>query len=165
MAQYWLRLQGGGLALRLAVGGLALMMVPLCIGILFSDGRPTTTGAMIVFIAASSGSAVLGTWWLRLRKPAARDAMRFVAAADFCLFVGCLAQHGIARMSGTIHLGMLAMLTSFLLGWRILLLHCFVSLSALIATTVATIVIDGLTLGDLYPVLARRRWRSSSPCR
>ncbi|WP_336670352.1 GGDEF domain-containing protein [Tsukamurella sp. USMM236] len=153
-AQSWLRLQGGGLALRFAIGGLALMMVPLCIGILFSEGRPTTPIAMVVFVAASSGSAVLGVWWLRLRNPRAKDAIRFVAAADLCLFVGCMAQYGIARISGTIHLGMLAMLTAFLLGWRILLLHCLLSLAALITTTVATIVIDGIPLAALYPLLA-----------
>lgn len=154
MAQYWLRLHGGGLALRVAVGGLALMMVPLCIGILFSEGRPTTPIAMVVFVAASSGSAVLGAWWLRLRNPRAPDAIRFVATADLCLFVGCMAQSGIARISGTIHLGMLAMLTAFLLGWRILLLHCLLSLAALITTTIATIVIDDIPLASLYPLLA-----------
>ncbi|NMD54324.1 MULTISPECIES: sensor domain-containing diguanylate cyclase [Tsukamurella] len=153
-AQSWLRVQGGGLALRLAVGGLALMMVPLCVGVLFSAGRPTTTGAMIVFVIASSGSAVLGVWWLRLREPRARDAIRFVATADICLFAGCLAQAGTARISGTTYLGMLAMLTAFLLGWRVLLMHCLLSVAAVLATTVTTMVVDGSSLGELYTTLA-----------
>lgn len=153
-AQSWLRVQGGGLALRLAVGGLALMMVPLCIGVLFSSARPETTGAMIVFLISSSGSAVLGVWWLRLRQPRSRDAILFVAVADVCLFAGCLAQSGLARISGTTYLGMLAMLTAFLLGWRILLLHCLLSVAAVLATTITTMIVDGYTVGELYATLA-----------
>ncbi|KXP01478.1 sensor domain-containing diguanylate cyclase [Tsukamurella pseudospumae] len=153
-ASSWLKVQGGGLALRVAVGGLALMMVPLCIGVLFSDARPSTPIAMAVFVVSSSGSAVLGVWWLRLRRPSARDAIRFVAVADVCLFAGCLAQSGAARISGTTYLGMLAMLTAFLLGWRILLLHCMLSVVAVVATTVTTMVVDGATLGELYATLA-----------
>ncbi len=153
-ATSWLRVQGGGLALRAAVGGLALLMVPLCIGVLFSSARPQSPAAMAVFVATSSASAVLGVWWLALRKPAARDAIRFVAVADVCLFAGCLAQAGPARISGTTYLGMLAMMTAFLLGWRILLLHCVFSVVAVAGATVATMALDGYSLGDLYTTLA-----------
>ncbi|TWS19974.1 GGDEF domain-containing protein [Tsukamurella asaccharolytica] len=153
-AQHWLRLQGGGLALRLAVGVLALMMVPLAVGILFSSGRPTTPGAMIAFLVATSCGGLLGIWWLRRSRPSAHDAIWFVAIADICVLVGCLSMYGVTRVSSTSHLGMLAMLTAFLLGWRMLLVHCLFSLFVLITTTVVAVTVDGLSLGEVYPVLA-----------
>ncbi|MGX9294774.1 sensor domain-containing diguanylate cyclase [Tsukamurella paurometabola] len=153
-ATSWIKGQGGGIALRFVVGSLALLMVPLCIGVLFSDARPRSTAAMIVFVVAASGSAVLGTWWLRLRRPRAQDAMTFVAIADICLLTGCLAQFGIAKVAGTTYLGMLAMLTAFLLGWRILVVHCLFSLAAIAACTVAAVQADGVAMGQLYAILA-----------
>ncbi|MGC5025746.1 diguanylate cyclase domain-containing protein [Tsukamurella sp. DT100] len=153
-ATSWIKGQGGGIALRFVVGSLALLMVPLCIGVLFSDARPRSGAAMAVFVISASGSAVLGTWWLRLRRPRAHHAMAFVAIADLCLLTGCLAQFGIAKVAGTTYLGMLAMLTAFLLGWRVLVVHCVFSLAAIAACTVAAVQIDGVAMGQLYAILA-----------
>lgn len=153
-ASDWIKSQGGGPALRMVVGSLALLMVPLCVGVLFSDARPRTAGAMAVFAVSASGSAVLGVWWLRLRRPRAQHAIAFVALADICLFAGSLAQTGVAKVAGTTYLGMLAMLTAFLLGWRILLLHCVFSLTAVAACTAAALVFDGVSLAQLYAILA-----------
>ncbi|KXO93284.1 Cyclic di-GMP phosphodiesterase Gmr (plasmid) [Tsukamurella tyrosinosolvens] len=153
-ATSWIKGQGGGIALRFVVGSLALLMVPLCIGVLFSAARPQTTGAMIVFALSASGSAVLGVWWLRLRHPRAVHAMAFVALADLCLLTGCLAQFGIAKVAGTTYLGMLAMLTAFLLGWRVLVVHCVFSLAAIAACSAAAVHVDGVPMGELYAILA-----------
>ncbi|CAM3189631.1 putative diguanylate cyclase YeaP [Tsukamurella hominis] len=153
-ATSWIKGQGGGIALRYVVGSLALLMVPLCIGVLFSAARPQGIAAMLVFLLSSSGSAVLGVWWLRLARPTSRHAIIFVATADLCLLAGCLAQHGVAKVAGTTYLGMLAMLTAFLLGWRILLVHCTFSLIAIALCTAAAVRFDGLALGELYAILA-----------
>lgn len=153
-ATSWIRSQGGGVALRYVVGSLALLMVPLCAGVLFSSARPHGAPAMFVFLLASFGSAVLGVWWLRLRNPTSRDAIVFVASADICLLIGCLAQFGSAKVAGTTYLGMLAMLTAFLLGWRLLLIHCVFSLAAVGLCTAAAIFFDGYPLAGLYTILA-----------
>ncbi|MDP0397469.1 MULTISPECIES: GGDEF domain-containing protein [Tsukamurella] len=153
-AQEGIAVHGGDNPLRLVVSGLALLMAPLCVGVLFQPMRPQTPTAMVFFILASSGSVVVGIWWLRLREPRRRDAVIFVAIADICLLVGCLAQDGPSRITGTIYLGMLAMLTAFLLGWRLLLIHCLFSVAAIVAVTVTTMVVNGYGVMELYVYLA-----------
>ncbi|ADG78670.1 Diguanylate cyclase OS=Tsukamurella paurometabola (strain ATCC 8368 / DSM / CCUG 35730 / CIP 100753 / JCM 10117 / KCTC 9821 / NBRC 16120 / NCIMB 702349/ NCTC 13040) OX=521096 GN=Tpau_2058 PE=4 SV=1 [Tsukamurella paurometabola] len=153
-AQEGIAVHGGDNPLRWVVGGLALLMVPLCIGVLFQPMRPQNPVTMVVFVLASSGSLVVGLWWLTLKNPRRRDAVVFVAVADICLLVGCLAQDGPSRITGTIYLGMLAMLTAFLLGWRLLLVHCLFSVASIIAVTATTMVVNGYALMDLYVYLA-----------
>lgn len=153
-AQEGIAVHGGDNPLRLVVSGLALLMAPLCVGVLFQPMRPQTPAAMVAFILASCGSVVVGLWWLRLREPRRRDAVVFVAVADICLLVGCLAQDGPSRITGTIYLGMLAMLTGLLMGWRLLLLHCLFSLASIIAVTATTMVVNGYALMELYVFLA-----------
>ncbi|KXO93283.1 GGDEF domain-containing protein [Tsukamurella tyrosinosolvens] len=146
--------QGGGLALRLVVSGLALMILPLAAVTLFLPIRPATPLATAGYLAAAAAGTTLGLWWLFRRRPSWRDAIVFVICADLVLLVGGLTQSGYGRIGATMFFGMLAMLVAFLLGWRILLLHCLFSAAVIVAATVMTMRIDGIGFSELYPVVA-----------
>lgn len=145
---------GGGLALRVVVAALALLMVPLAITTLLLPIRPDGPVAIAAYLGASFAAAGLGVWWLRRPHPSWRDAIVFVAGSDVLLLISSLSQAGIGGIGSTMFFGMLAMLVAFLLGWRILLLHCLFSAATIAAVTVVTMRVDDLGFGALYPIVA-----------
>lgn len=116
--------------------------------------RPATAAATAWYLGAVSAGAVLGLWWLLRRRPTWRDALVFVACADLILLVGSLTQSGFAPIAATMYFGMLAVLVAFLLGWRILLLHCLFSAAAVVAATMVTMRAQQIGFREVYPVVA-----------
>ncbi|MBS4099722.1 sensor domain-containing diguanylate cyclase [Tsukamurella paurometabola] len=146
--------QGGGLALRFVVSALAIVLLPIGVVSLFLPIGPSTPAATVAYLGGSIGGAVLGVWWLLRRRRSCRDAIVFVACADVLLLISALTMSGYGLVGTTMYFGMLAMLVAFLLGWRILLLHCLFSTAAVIAATVVTVHAHGIAFGELYPVVA-----------
>ncbi|CAM3189567.1 putative diguanylate cyclase AdrA [Tsukamurella hominis] len=142
------------MALRLVVAALALLILPLGIVTLFLPIRPATPLAITAYILSGCAGTALGVWWLRLRRPSWGDALTFVVCADAVLVVGSLTQSGWGRIGATMFFGMVAMLIAFLLGWRILLVHCLFSLAVIAAATAMTMRVDDVGFGELYPIVA-----------
>ena len=138
-------------ALRVTVAGLAIMMLPLAIISEFNPMGPNTPLKLAVHLGIALGGFALGVYWLVQPWPTARGAIWFLVISDILLGVGgSLMSDPTARICAMIHLGMLGMYAAFLLGWRILLVHCAYSLLLIGGMTAYSIAFEGRSLADLY---------------
>ncbi|RDH11869.1 GGDEF domain-containing protein [Tsukamurella pulmonis] len=141
----------GERALRLAVALLAMMMLPLALVMQFNPMGPHGVVARVVHVTVAVLGFLLGIRWLVGRWPTAREATWFLVISDVLLgiAVGILSDPT-ARICGTIHLAMLGLFAGFLLGWRILLVHCVYSMLLIAGLTMYAIIVEGQTLLGLY---------------
>lgn len=138
-------------AMRVTVASLAIMMLPLAVVSELNPMGPNTPLKTAVHLAMALGGLALGVYWLVRPWPTARGAIWFLAISDALLGVGgSLMSDPTARICAMIHLGMLGMFAAFLLGWRILLLHCAYALLVIGGMTAYAITFEGRSLMDLY---------------
>lgn len=146
-----IRYLNGERALRIAVALLAMMMLPLALVMQFNPMGPEGVPARVAHLTVAVIGFLLGLRWLVGSWPTYREAVWFLLASD--LFIGIavgVLSDPTARICGTIHIAMLGMYAAFLLGWRILLLHCVYALLLIAGLTGYAIVADGRTVQDLY---------------
>ncbi len=149
------RLRGGRAALRYVIGGLALMMLPISVPMLWHPWGPPSTVRAVFYLAPSVVGVFLGLWWIRDRNPSLRHAIYFVAASEVLIVIGSSALgNPAARILGMTYLGMIAMLAAFLLGSRWLALHCAYAIAVIVTHIAIAVRIDGMSLVDLYVVIA-----------
>ncbi|CAM3577470.1 diguanylate cyclase [Tsukamurella ocularis] len=138
-------------ALRVAIGLLAMMMFPLALVMQFNPMGPHGVPARIVHMSVAVLGLLLGIRWLVGRWPTVRQATWFLVVSDVLLSVGVgILSDPTARICGTLHLAMMGLYAGFLLGWRILLLHCVYALLFIGGLTGYAILAEGRTLLDLY---------------
>ncbi|MBS4101934.1 GGDEF domain-containing protein [Tsukamurella paurometabola] len=143
--------EGGHTMFGIVVAGLAFSMVPLGIVMQFNPVGPEGTVAHVVHFVANSAGVALGAWWLVRPWPSLRGAIGFLVLSDIVIGVTLsMLSAPEARICGTIHLAMLGMYAAFLLGWRILLLHCAYTLLLIAAFTQQAILVEGRTQMDLF---------------
>lgn len=146
-----LRFIRGQRALRIIVATLAMMMLPLAVVMQFNPMGPHGLPARSIHLTVAVAGFLLGVRWLMGPWPRAREATRFLFAADVLIGVGVsILSDPTARICGTIHLAMLGMFAAFFLGWRILLVHCVYSLVLIGGLTGYAILAEARTPMDLY---------------
>ncbi len=108
-----------------------------------------------VYVAILLASAVLGIWWIRDRAPTLTHAIFFIVCSDVLTFLGTVILSAPeSRICGTIYFGMIAMLTAFLLGWRLLMAQAAFALTIVVGYAVEAVVVHGRSLLDLYIFIA-----------
>ncbi len=146
-----LRALGAIGAMRVTVASLSIMMLPLAALSELNPMGPNTPLKLATHIGMALGGLALGVYWLVRPWPTARGAIWFLVIADLLLGVGgSMMSDPTARICAMIHLGMLGMFAAFLLGWRILLLHCAYALLVIGGMTAYAIAYEGRSLMDLY---------------
>ncbi|ADG78669.1 diguanylate cyclase [Tsukamurella paurometabola DSM 20162] len=149
------RLRGGRLAMRVVIGGIAVLMFPLSIVMVWHPMGPPDPLRVGLYIGALLASVALGVWWILDPWPRRGHAVFFVVCSDALILLGTAVLGAPAsRICGTIYLGMIALLTAVLLGARILALQCAFSLTVLGVYVVTAQIFDGATLLDLYVYVA-----------
>ncbi|ADG78668.1 Diguanylate cyclase OS=Tsukamurella paurometabola (strain ATCC 8368 / DSM / CCUG 35730 / CIP 100753 / JCM 10117 / KCTC 9821 / NBRC 16120 / NCIMB 702349/ NCTC 13040) OX=521096 GN=Tpau_2056 PE=4 SV=1 [Tsukamurella paurometabola] len=146
----------GGLGvLRVTIATLSVMLLPIGAFSVFMPYGPSTTGIRILYMTAATLGAVIGMFWIVRPWPTAGQAIAFLAASDVLLATGVTANRiPEARLSGATLLAMLGMYAAFLLGWRVLLVHCLACLLLISGQTVYGVVIDGRGFFDLVAYAA-----------
>lgn len=126
-------------------------MAALGLIVQFHPMGPHGVASRLVHGAVLSTAVVVGVWWLVRPWPRYRGAIAFVVWADICV-IACAALTSTpqARLCATIHLGLIGVFVAFLLGWRILGMHCVLASSAIVAFTVWAVASDESTLFDLF---------------
>ena len=149
------RLPGGLVALKLVIGGLALLMLPVSLPMLWHPWGPQDTVHAVLYVAPCIAGVVLGIWWILDAKPGLRHAIVFVLWSDVLIVIG-LSSLGTAgaRILGTTYLAMISMLVAFLLGPRLLLVQSTYVLAVLGVHTAIGILVEGARPIDLYVYLA-----------
>ncbi|CAM3189678.1 diguanylate cyclase domain-containing protein [Tsukamurella hominis] len=146
-----IRYLNGERALRVAIALLAMMMLPLATVMQFHPMGPHGVVSRSVHMVVAVCGFFIGLRWLVGRWPSVREAMWFFVLADGFIGVGVsVLSDPVARICGSIHLGMVGLFAAFFLGWRILLVHCVYGLLLISGLTVHAILAEGRTLLELY---------------
>ncbi|KXP01479.1 GGDEF domain-containing protein [Tsukamurella pseudospumae] len=133
------------------IAGLAISMLPMGLVMQFNPVGPHGVLARTLHLGSNVAAVALGVWWLLRPWPTARGAIWFLVLSDLAFGVALTVLSAPeARICGTIHLAMLGMYAAFLLGWRILVLHCGYTLLLIAGYTQYAIWFEGRTLMDLY---------------
>lgn len=130
------------LCLTTAVLGVIMQFHPL--GPRGLEAR-TIHGAILV------SAVVVGWWWLVRPWPGYRSAIAFLIWADVGVIVAAaMTSASSARLCATIHMGLIGVFATFLLGWRILVLHCALATSAIVGFTMWGVLHDHAGFFDLF---------------
>lgn len=149
------RLPGGRIAMRAVIGGIAVLMFPVAIVMVWHPMGPPDPPRVALYVGALVASVLLGFWWIFDPRPSWRHALYFVITADILIFLGTISLGAPAsRICGTIYLGMIALLVAVLFGWRILALHGVFSLTVIGGYVLDAVLRDGETLLTLYVYVA-----------
>ncbi|WP_220658923.1 diguanylate cyclase [Tsukamurella sp. TY48] len=149
------RLPGGRAAMRLVIGGIAVLMFPLAIVMVWHPMGPPPGLRTGLYVGALVASVALGLWWMFDPRPSWRHAIYFVVCSDLLILLGTAVLGAPAsRICGTTYLGMIALLTAALLGSRILALQCLFSLAVIGAYVLYACLYEGETLLSLYVYVA-----------
>lgn len=146
-----IRFLRGEWALRVSIAFLAMMMLPLALVMQFNPMGPHGVLPRTIHLGAAVIGFVLGIRWVVGAWPTVREAVWFLLGADALIGIAVsVLSEPTARICGAIHLAMLGMFAAFLLGWRILLVHCVYSLVLIAGLTGYSILAEGRSLLDLY---------------
>ncbi len=141
--------------LKYGICALCLSMAALGLIVQFHPMGPHGLTARVIHGAVLSTAVVVGVWWLVRPWPRYRGAIAFVVWADVCIIVcAALTSTPQARLCATIHLGLIGVFAAFLLGWRILGMHCVLASSAIVGFTAWAVVSGQASLFDLFIYIA-----------
>lgn len=122
--------------LKAAIGVMCLSMLVLAILVQLHPLGPPTPSLRVVHAAVAATAVVVGPLWIVRPWPSHRWALAFVAWADVSIAIcGIVLGGPSAQINTTIHMGLVGVFAAFLLGMRVLAVHC----------AFATLVITGLT--------------------
>ncbi|CAM3686038.1 MULTISPECIES: GGDEF domain-containing protein [Tsukamurella] len=143
---------GGIGLLRVTVASLGVTMLPVAVLAEFMPSAPTTPALRVLHMVAAVLGAVIGALWIVRPWPTAAQAIQFLAAADVLLGIGIAVlgepEH---RLAGASLFAMLGLYAAFLLGWRVLLVHCVYSLALVLGIVYYGVVVDGRSVALLAP--------------
>jgi diguanylate cyclase (GGDEF)-like protein len=146
---------GGLPALRWTVASLGIMMFPVGIITELMPYAPNTPWLRIVHLTAAALGAVIGALWILRPWPSASQAIAFLVAADILLGIGVTVLGAPeARMSSANLLAMLGLFAAFLLGWRVLLVHCLFAVGLVTGLLWYAVAVDGRVLLDMVAFAA-----------
>ncbi len=130
-------------------------MLPVALVAEVMPYAPGSLALRVLHIAAALIGAVIGGLWIARPWPTARVAVQFLVASDVLLAIGfAVLRSPEARLSASVLFAMPGMYAAFLLGWRILILHCAFALVAIVSMTWYGTAVDGRPLFDLFAFAA-----------
>lgn len=140
--------------LRWAIAMLCLTVAVLGAGMQFHPYGPHGPLMRTIQVVVLISALVVGVLWVSLPWPSYRMALAFAVWADVAVTVGAaVLSSPEARLLATIHMGMVGLFVGFLLGWRVLLVHCGFCVLVITALTVWGIH-DGMSASLLYVIVA-----------
>jgi diguanylate cyclase (GGDEF)-like protein len=152
-----LALRAGGhiKTLKLAIAGLCMSMAVLGWIVELHPMGPHGTTALAFHVVATSSPLLVGARWAFGRWPSYPWAVAFVVWADVTLAVcASLLSAPPARLCATVHMGLIGLFAAFLLGKRVLALHCLFSIAVIVGLTTYSVAEDGVSWFDLYIYVA-----------
>lgn len=146
-----LRTTGYLSVLKLGICALCLTTAVLGVIVQFHPLGPRGLEARTIHGAILVSAVVVGWWWSVRPWPGYRSAIAFLLWADVSVIVSAaMSSASSARLCATIHLSLIGVFATFLLGWRILALHCALATSAIVGFTIWGVVHDHATFFGLY---------------
>lgn len=137
--------------LKAAIGGLCLSMAILGWVVQLHPLGPNGTPVRLIHLLASSSALIMAAWWLWGRWPSYVQAVAFVAWADVSLAVAAsVLSAPQSRICATIHFGLIGMFAAFLLGKKVLAVHCAFAVTVITALTAYSTFVDQVGWFDLY---------------
>lgn len=111
--------------LKIAIGLLCLSIVVLGTLIQFHPLGPHGLWPRLIHGVLVASALVVGMCWVVLPWPRRRVAIAFVWWADISMVVGaCTLSAPASRLGALAHMGLIGVFAAFLLGWRVLAVHC-----------------------------------------
>nr|WP_192860121.1 diguanylate cyclase [Mycobacterium sp. MS1601] len=137
--------------LKTAIGVMCLSMLALAILVQFHPLGPPTPHLRVLHAVVAATALVVGPLWIFGPWPSHRSALGFVAWADVSIAVcGIVLAGPAAQINTTIHMGLVGVFAAFLLGWRVLAVHCAFASAVIFGMTAAAILNGRGTLLDLF---------------
>ncbi|WP_424808482.1 GGDEF domain-containing protein [Rhodococcus sp. 27YEA15] len=137
--------------LKSAICVLCVSMAVLGTIVQFHPLGPQGLEVRIIHGTILASAVVVGVWWQVRPWPGHRSAIAFVVWADVSVIAAAaLTSAPQARLSATTHMGLIGVFAAFLLGWRVLALHCALATTAIVGFTLWAVFADQATLLDLY---------------
>lgn len=107
----------------------------------FHPAGPSGAVARTAQLLASASALAVGVRWLVGPWPSHRQAVAFVVWADIAASLGAVTMSTpAAQLTGTTYLGLIGIFAGFVLGSRILVLHCVFAASVIAGVTVWAVV-------------------------
>lgn len=107
----------------------------------FHPAGPTGAVPRTAQLLASASALAVGVRWLLGPWPSHRQAVAFVVWADIAATLGAVTMSTpAAQLTGTTYLGLIGIFAGFVLGSRILVLHCLFAGSIIVGVTVFAVV-------------------------
>lgn len=137
--------------LKAAIGAMCLSMLVLAVLVQLHPLGPPTPHLRMVHAAVAATAAIVGVSWIVRPWPSYRWAVAFVAWADVSIAICAIVLGGpAAQINTTIHMGLVGVFAAFLLGSRVLAVHCAFASLVIAGLTTEAILTGRGTLLDLF---------------
>jgi diguanylate cyclase len=129
------------------------MLAALCVVVQVHPAGPTGTASRSVQIAALISGVVIGYRWLRRPWPRYGVAVAFVVWADSAVTAAAVTMSTTeARLFTTLYLGVIGVFVGFLLGARLLALHCAFGAAVIAGITAWAVLVQHASLFGLFVI-------------
>lgn len=138
--------------IKYSIGGICLTAAMLDWALLHHRLGPHGTPSRLIMALCAVSSVLVGGWWIFGRWPSHRATLAFVVWADIGLAVtAIITSSPEARLCAVGSTTLIGIFAAFLLGTRVLIVHCVASTLLVLGITGYSVVIDQLGWFDLFP--------------
>lgn len=150
-----LRASGYLIHLKVAIAMLCMSIVVLGVIVQLHPMGPQGLWARAFHGALVASSLVVGLCWLAFPWPSRAVAIAFVCWADLSMAIGAGLLSAVpSRLCATIHMGLIGVFAAFLLGWRVLSVHCVFATVTIGVITAWNVHLGQATFFDQYIYVA-----------
>ncbi len=137
--------------LKTAIGVLCISMTVLAVIVQFNPLGPQGLWPRIVHGMAAGSALPVGLAWIMRPWPSRPWAIAFVFWADTATAIGAsMCSEPASQLGATNHLALIGIFAAFLLGWRVLAVHCLFATAVITALTLWNLHIGAAPLSELF---------------